>query len=222
MQGIRACVFDAYGTLFDVASGVQQCGDVLGQRSAELAQRWRDKQLDYTWLRGLQRRHADFAQVTAEALAFALDSMGIDDAALQGRLLRLYDRLACYPEVQDCLRRLRRHGLVTAILSNGTPVMLASLAAAGGLDDLFDHLLSVEEVGVFKPDPRVYQLAVDRLDLAPEQILFLSSNGWDAHAASAFGLKVAWCNRGGLPPERLPGAPDAVIRSLAEVPGLLD
>jgi 2-haloacid dehalogenase len=221
MNAVGACLFDAYGTLFDVGSAAAACRDLLGDRWAVIAAAWRDKQLDYTWLRAAQGRHADFARVTADALDFTLAQFGIEDRALAERLLRLYRRLACYPEVPDCLRRLRRAGIRTAILSNGTPDMLAELVQGAGLDDLFDDILSVEEVGVFKPHPDVYRLAVDRLGLPAHEIMFLSSNGWDAHGASAFGLRVIWCNRTGQPPEHLPGRPEAEIRSLAELPELL-
>ena len=137
------------------------------------------------------------------------------------RLLRLYLQLAAFPEVRDVLERLRRAGLKTAILSNGTPAMLSAVVAHNGLAGLFDAVLSVEEVGVFKTHPSVYQLAVDRLGVPARAISFQSSNGWDAWAASAFGMRVVWCNRYGQRPERLPGAPDAMLTSLAPLPELL-
>ena len=222
MIGIRGCVFDAYGTLFDVASGVQRCADVLSDRAARLAALWRDKQLQYSWLRAVQDRHADFWQVTADALDFALDSLRVTDAALRARLMQHYLTLDAYPDVPPALRELRDRGLTTAILSNGSPAMLAAAVTGSGLGNLVDQVLSVEEVGVYKPDRRVYQLAVDRLALPAAEIVFISSNGWDAWAASAFGMKVVWCNRSGQTRERLPGAPDHEIRSLAELPPLLE
>ena len=218
--GVRACVFDAYGTLFDVASAALRQRDVLGDKAPALAAQWRDKQLQYTWLRAAQGRHADFQQVTREALAFCMQQLGID-AGLEDRLMRSYDALAAYPEVPDVLRRLRQAGQITAILSNGTPAMLAALVTSAQLDGLFDHVISVESVGHFKPHPAVYRQAVQLLGLAPEQICFQSSNGWDAYAASAFGMRVVWCNRLGQPAERLPGAPDAQVSTLAQLPALL-
>jgi 2-haloacid dehalogenase len=221
LTGIRACVFDAYGTLFDVAAAAPRCRDVLGDRIASLAALWRDKQLQYSWLRGLQGRHADFWQVTGDALDHALETLGIDDRALRERLMELYLALDAYPEVPAVLQQLKTAGMTTAILSNGSPRMLAAAVGAARLDALLDHVLSVEAVGVFKPHPKVYQLAVDRLGVPAAAIAFQSSNGWDAHAASAFGMRVIWCNRSGQKRERLPGAPDREVRSLAELPALL-
>ena len=218
---VRACVFDAYGTLFDFASAAAGCGDVLGDRAAAVTALWRDKQLQYTWLRGLQGRHADFWQVTGDALDFTLETLGIADANVRDRLMSLYRRLECFPEVPQVLRRLKEAGFVTAILSNGSPAMLADAVAGAKLGSLLDHVLSVEEVGVFKPHARVYGLAVDRLGVPASAIAFQSSNAWDAHAASAFGMRVVWCNRYGQRRERLPGTPDREIRSLAELPALL-
>ena len=221
LPGIRACVFDAYGTLFDVAAAASRCADVLGARAQPLAQLWRDKQLQYSWLRGLQGRHADFWQVTGDALDYALETLGIDDRALRERLMDLYLALDAFPEVPRVLKRLKDAGLTTAILSNGSPRMLDAAVAAAKLGGLLDHVLSVETVGVFKPHPKVYQLALDRLALPAAAIAFQSSNGWDAYAASAFGMRVVWCNRYGQRPERLPGAPDRVVQSLSELPALL-
>ncbi len=222
LHGIRACVFDAYGTLFDVASAAQRCADALGIDTARrLAMLWRDKQLQYSWLRAIQGRHADFWQVTGDALDFALDALKIAVPGLRERLMQLYLTLDAYPEASAVLRQLRDGGTGTAILSNGSPEMLAAAVNHAGLADLFDHVLSVEEIGVYKPHSKVYQLACDRLGVTAETILFVSSNGWDAWAASAFGMHAVWCNRQGLARERLPGAPDHEIRSLAELPALL-
>ncbi len=221
LSGIRACVFDAYGTLFDFASAAAGCADVLGDQAAPLTALWREKQLQYSWLRAVQGRHADFWQVTGEALDFALEALRLHDAGLRERLMNLYLTLAAFPDVSQVLRALRAAGLRTAILSNGSPAMLRAAVENAGLGDLLDLSLSVEEVGVYKPHPKVYQLAVDRLALMPGAIVFLSSNAWDAYAASAFGLRTIWCNRYGQAPERLPGAPDREIRSLADLPELV-
>lgn len=218
---VSACVFDAYGTIFDFASAAARCTDVLGDKTAAVTTLWRDKQLQYTWLRTLQGRHADFWQVTGDALDFTLETLGLAQAGVRDRLMGLYRTLDCFPEVPDVLRRLKERGFATAILSNGSPSMLADVVAAAGLGDLIDHVWSVEEVGVFKTHPRVYQLAVDRLGVPASGISFQSSNAWDAHAASAFGMRVVWCNRYGQRRERLPGAPDREVRSLAELPALI-
>jgi 2-haloacid dehalogenase len=221
LSGVKACVFDAYGTLFDFASAARACPDVPGEAADGLTALWRDKQVQYTGLRAAQGRHADFAQVTADALDFALETLRLERPGLRGRLLDLYLTLAAFPEVPDVLARVRRAGLQTAILSNGTPAMLAAAVAGAGLAGALDAVLSVEEVGAFKPDRRVYQLAVDRLGIAAGTIAFVSSNGWDAYAASAFGMQVVWCNRYGQRRERLPGAPDREITTLAELPALV-
>jgi 2-haloacid dehalogenase len=221
LAGIRACVFDAYGTLFDFASAAAGCRDRLGDDAERLTVLWRDKQLQYAWLRSLQGRHADFWQVTGEALDFALETLGLDAPGLRDRLMNLYLTLDAFPEVSGMLHRLKTAGLITAILSNGSPAMLNGAIGNAGLDGLFDAVLSVEEVGIYKPHAKVYQLAVDRFGLAADAILFLSSNGWDAYAASAFGMRVAWCNRYGQPAENLPGRPEREIRTLAELPALL-
>jgi 2-haloacid dehalogenase len=221
LTGIRACVFDAYGTLFDFASAAERSRDVLGDKTDTLAALWRDKQLQYTWLRGLQGRHADFWQVTGDALDYALETLAIEKVGLRDRLMNLYLALDAFPEVPDMLRRLKQAGMPTAILSNGAPKMLDAIVRGAKLEALLDAVLSVEEVGVFKPHPKVYQLAVDRLGVPEASIAFQSSNAWDAHAASAFGMKVVWCNRYGQRRERLPGAPDREVKTLAELPALV-
>jgi len=221
LAGVQACVFDAYGTLFDFASAARGCRDVLGDAIEKLTLLWRDKQLQYTWLRGLQGRHADFWQVTGDALDFALDTLELTEPGLRERLMQLYLALDPFPEVPEMLRRLRAAGLWTAILSNGSPEMLSAAVENAGLVGLLDHVLSVELVGVYKPHPKVYRLACDRLSLDAGAILFISSNAWDVHAASAFGMRTVWCNRYGQRRERLPGRPDREIGSLAELPPLI-
>ena len=221
LTGVRACVFDAYGTVFDYASAAAKCRAELGDAFEKLNSVWREKQLHYTWLRTIQGLHVDFQQVTGEALDYALEVVGMTDTALRSRLMTLYFELDCFPEIPEMLLRLKQIGMKTAILSNGSPKMLDAVVNNAGLGDLFDAVLSVEEVGMFKPHRSVYQLAVDRLGVAADAISFQSSNAWDAYAASAFGMRVVWCNRYRQPHEQLPGAPDREIQSLTELPDLV-
>lgn len=221
LAGIKACVFDAYGTVFDFGTAAAGCADVLGDQAGPLTALWRDKQLAYSWLRGMQGLHAPFWQVTGEALDYSLEAMGIREAGLRERLMELYLRLDAFAEVPGVLRRLKDAGFATAILSNGSPDMLASAVQNAGLGPLLDAVLSVDEVGVFKPHPSVYRLAVERLGVMAGEVAFMSSNAWDAHAASAFGMRVVWCNRYAQPRERLPGAPDVELTDLSSLPDLL-
>src|SRR5260370_30332526 len=189
LKGVRGCVFDAYGTVLDYASAGAGCRGVLGERLGPLTTLWRDKQLQCTWLRALQGRHADFWQVTGEALDFALETLEINRSGLRERLLNLYLTLGAFPEVPDALARLKQGGMRTAILSNGSPQMLKAALEGAQINHLLDAVLSVEEGGIYKPHPRVYQLAVDRLGLEAGAIAFQPSNAPDAHAASAVGMR---------------------------------
>ena len=195
LEGIRACIFDAYGTLFDYRSAASRCRDVLGENFDQLNALWREKQLQYSWLRAIQGRHVDFWQVTGEALDFALDTAAIADSAVRDRLMAMYLKLDVFPEVPDMLKRLNVAGLKTAILSNGSPEMLDAAVRNAGIGSLLDAVLSVEAVGVYKPHPKVYQYAIDQLGIKAGEIAFQSSNAWDAHAASLCGMRVIWCNR---------------------------
>jgi 2-haloacid dehalogenase len=221
LTGVRACVFDAYGTLFDVNSAAQQAQNVLHEKWQQLAEVWRMKQLQYTWLRSLTGRHVDFWQLTVEALEFALDSLQLGNPQLRDQLMELYLQLSAYPEVPNTLLRLKTGGLKCAILSNGSPRMLAAAVKNAGIKDLLDAVLSVEEVKVYKPHPTVYQLAVDRLGLKASAIWFVSSNGWDAYSAKAFGFHAIWCNRSSQAPERIAETPDAEIRTLSDLPAII-
>ena len=221
LHGIKACVFDAYGTLFDFAAAARRCKDVLGADVDRLTALWRDKQLQYTWLRAAQGRHADFWQVTGDALDFALETLGIDKPGIRDRLMYLYLTLDPFPEVADVLERLKSAGMRRAILSNGSPKMLDAAVRSARLETLLDSVLSIEEVGLYKPHPKVYQLAVDRLSVPASAISFQSSNAWDAYAASSFGMKVVWCNRYRQRKERLPGQPDHEIETLVELPKII-
>jgi 2-haloacid dehalogenase len=221
LQGIRACVFDAYGTLLDHASAARRCRDALGDKLDELVSIWRTKQLQYTWLRSLESRHADFWQVTGDALDFALETVGIENGGVRARLMDLYLTLEPFPDVREALTRLKAAGLTTAILSNGTHAMLETAINGAGLGGLIDAIYSVDAVGVFKPHPNVYRLATAGLGMPADAIAFQSANAWDAYAASAFGMRVVWCNRYRQRPERLPGQPDREIESLTELPQLV-
>jgi len=221
LSGIELCVFDAYGTVFDIASVARGAEAELGPQWEALSDLWRTKQLQYTWLRGLAGHHADFWQVTGDALDFALATLGLEQAALRERLMQLYLRIHAYPEVPATLQILREAGLRTAILSNGSPAMLEAAVGNARLAHLLDAVLSVESVGVFKPHPDVYTLACRHFDVPAEHICFLSSNGWDAYSARAFGFRVLWCNRFGQAPERLPDTPDGQIDTLAALPSWL-
>jgi 2-haloacid dehalogenase len=196
-------VFDAYGTLLDVHSAMQRHAARLGPNWRQLSAAWRAKQLEYTWVRSLTgpAYHQDFADLTDSALAFVAADHGITDPDLLGDLRDAYRDLDAYPEVPDMLRAIRSHGIPTAILSNGSPAMLAQGVRAAGLDVLLDEVLSVESVGVFKPDPRVYDFAIQRLGGDASKLVFVSSNAWDAFAAQARGMRVVWVNRSAQPDE---------------------
>jgi 2-haloacid dehalogenase len=221
IPNIKACVFDAYGTLFDVHSAVGKYSERLGDVADQVSGIWRTKQLEYSWLRSLMKKHTDFWQITQDALDYALDVFNIMDKQLRSDLINAYLELECYPEVPDTLVKLEESGRQIAILSNGSPVMLEAVVKSSGLEDLVQIILSVEMVGIFKPDPAVYQLAVDQLGITAAEIVFMSSNAWDAVGAMAFGLRVAWVNRFDQRPERLPFQPDIEIKTLDQLPGLL-
>jgi 2-haloacid dehalogenase len=219
---IAACVFDAYGTLFNVHAPLARMSGRIGGKAAELSQLWRQKQLEYTWLRSLMHEHADFWQITNDALDYALAAFGIEDTVLREKLLDLYLALEAYPDARPCLEALSRRGMPAAILSNGTPAMLEAAAKSAALRELIGQIISVEEVGVFKPDPRVYGRCLERLRLKhPAQILFVSANTWDAQAAQRFGFNVARIDRFGLKDEKIPGRPQALLKSLDEVPAMV-
>jgi 2-haloacid dehalogenase len=222
---ITACVFDAYGTLFDVAAAARVAaaepgGAALGAAWPKLAADWRAKQLGYSWLRATAGQHCDFWQVTGEALDWALEASGLADPALRARLLALYWELAAFPEVPAMLAALKAAGFSTAILSNGAPAMLEGAVASAGIGGMLDAVLSVESVGVFKPHPSVYGLVTAEFDCAPGEVLFVSSNGWDAAFGALFGFQTAWVNRAGEPMDRLPAKPAHVLADLTPIPEL--
>ncbi|WP_299816765.1 haloacid dehalogenase type II [uncultured Jannaschia sp.] len=223
---INTCIFDAYGTLFDVSAAARAAAEegavpALAENWRKVAADWRERQLQYTWIRAITGEHADFWKVTTDALDYALDAsdLGGDDA-LRDRLCALYMDLAAYEEVPDTLVALKDAGLATGILSNGTPEMLQSAARSAGITRLLDHVLSVESVGIYKPSFKVYDLVNRAFDCEKDNVLFVSSNGWDVAAAAGYGFRTAWVNRAGLPMDRLPWRPDDVIEDLNGVPAL--
>ena len=221
LEGIGACVFDAYGTLFDVAAAAGHCQAELGDKWQPLADIWRQKQLQYTWLRSLMGDDVDFWQITQDGLDFAMASLGIDDAELRGRLLDLYMKLDCYPEVPEVLGRLKAAGMKTAVLSNGSPAMLAAAVEGSNLTDLLDAVISVDDLRIYKPTPAVYAQVGQRLGVDGAGVAFQSSNAWDAHGAAAYGFQVVWVNRFGQAAERLPGTPRAEVDSLRPLPEIV-
>ncbi|MBR0568918.1 haloacid dehalogenase type II [Azoarcus sp. L1K30] len=221
LKGIEACVFDAYGTLFDISSVAEGAESALGDKAKPVLDLWRAKQLQYTWLRGLAGHHADFWQVTGEALSFALASFDLDRAELKVQLMAAYMSIQAYPEVAETLRQLKDDGMRLVILSNGSPAMLTAAVTNARLKPFFDKILSVEEVGIFKPHPLVYALPEKHLGVAAGRCCFISSNSWDAFSAKAYGYRVMWCNRFNQLPECLPTMPDGVMSSLATLPGVV-
>lgn len=218
---VTACVFDAYGTLFDVAAAAREAAEEIGPRWPAFAETWRQKQLTYSWLRSLMGQYADFWQVTGEALDYALAAHKLVDPRLKDRLMRQYENLAAYPEVPDVLARLRTAGFRTGILSNGSPAMLRSACTAAGIAHLLDHVISVDAVRLFKPDMRVYALAKDAFGVAAHEIAFFSANGWDAQGGKCAGFNTIWINRAGAQAETLPFQPDAEAADLAAAVRLL-
>jgi 2-haloacid dehalogenase len=221
IQNVRACVFDAYGTLFDIHAPTAAIADELGEKAQSLSNMWRTKQLQYTWLRSLMGEYTDFWQVTGDGLDYALAAHDIDNPDIRQRLMDLYMTLDAYPDAVATLQQLKGAGYATGILSNGSPDMLAAAVKNSGLAPLLDEVLSVQEVGIFKPSERVYHLAVDRVGVSPQEICFVSANAWDASGAANFGFQVVYLNRFSQPAERLPGTPKAVIKSLADLPPVL-
>ncbi|XXK28930.1 haloacid dehalogenase type II [Arenicellales bacterium nBUS_45] len=220
LNGIKACVFDAYGTLFDVHSAVAQHTHQMANASI-VSMLWRSKQLEYTWLRTLMGRYVDFWQVTGDALDFALDTHGISDSQLRADLMQAYLGLSCYLEVPEVLNELKSKDIRCAILSNGSPDMLSAAVNHAGLQAYFDAVLSVDGIQMYKPDPRVYQQAVDALGVDASEIAFQSSNAWDAAGADAFGFRVIWVNRFDQKAERLGTSVAAEINDLSSLTDLI-
>ena len=222
LTGIKACVFDAYGTMFDVNAAAAHLKDELGDKEAKLSEIWRLKQLQYTWLRSLMgNAYVDFWQVTQDGLDYAMEAVGLSDEGLRQRLLDLYWKLDSYPEVPRVLSALKAGGLYTGILSNGSPDMLEGAVESSGITGNLDAVLSVHEHGFYKPRPEIYQMVPERFGIDAREVCFMSSNAWDAAAAAHFGFQVCWVNRFNQPRERLPGEPSNILATLDELPPLL-
>ena len=224
---ISVCVFDAYGTLFDVAAAARVAAEQPGQEKLaevwpKLANDWRLKQLQYTWLRAVTGDHTPFWEVTKDGLDWAMEASGLDDPVLRETLLALYWELPAYPEVPDMLAQLKTDGQQTAILSNGSPEMLEGAVDFADVGGWLDAVLSVEDVGIFKPASVVYDMVGKRFDVTPDQVLFVSSNGWDAAAAAGYGFKTVWVNRAGDPVDRLPAKPTHQLNDLTGIPELVE
>ncbi len=216
-------VFDAYGTLFDVNAAAQAAAAEPDHAALQavwpkLAFDWRRKQLEYSWLRAVADRHCDFWNVTEDGLDWALEAQGLDDPATRKRLLELYWELAAYPEVPAMLATLKAAGKQTAILSNGSPAMLEAAVKSAGIGEQLNAVLSVESVGVFKPHAKVYDMVQHRFGCAREEVLFVSSNGWDIAGAADYGFHTAWVNRAGDPVDRLFGRPHHILKDLTTIP----
>ena len=225
LMAITTCIFDAYGTLFDVAAAAREAAGEPGQEALAanwqaLARDWRLKQLQYTWLRAVADAHADFWQVTQDGLDWAMEANDLNDLQLRERLLALYWELSAYPEVPQMLAALKQAGLNTAILSNGSPDMLDGAVRSADIGAFLDDVLSVQDVGVFKPHRSVYQMVLDRFGGVVDDVLFVSSNGWDAAAAAGFGFRTVWVNRASEPMERLPWKPAHVLSDLVKIPDM--
>ena len=214
-MALKAYVFDAYGTLFDVHSAVSRHADVVGENPARISEVWRNKQLEYTWVRTGMDRYKDFWHLTEDALEFALKSIPGSNQDCKNVLLEAYMSLDCYLEVPGVLKTLKNSGFKTAILSNGSPQMLSAAVNSAGLSDLLDHQFSVDEIGIFKTDPATYAMITNEYGIQPNEVAFQSSNRWDIAGATAFGFKCHWINRTCQPDEYLDLAPEKVLEDLS-------
>ena len=220
---IKSCVFDAYGTLFDINSAARRCANEPGREKfseywTEISARWREKQLSYSWLLTILKQYADFWEITENALDYALDTVGLSsDSELKQRLLKLYAELDSYSEVRSVLSELKDKGISCSILSNGSKLMLNSAIQSSRIENLIDKVMSVDDVRTFKPDPLVYRLVIDSLSCQTKEVLFISSNGWDIVGAASYGFQTMWINRFGAPIDRLPFKPDSIASDLTGI-----
>ena len=217
MNKIKACIFDAYGTLFDVNAACRELSKEVGDSWEQLASLWRLRQVEYTWLRNSMDEYIDFWQITSDALDYAMETLGIENNELREQLLNLYLKLEAYPEVKVLLTKLKQRGLKTGILSNGSMKMLNSAVDNANIREYLDEILSVEECEIYKPSSKVYDLVKIKMQINKENVLFFSSNAWDMHAASNYGFNTIWVNRFNAKLEKLPGKPINIVNSLEKI-----
>ncbi|MDC3043756.1 haloacid dehalogenase type II [Candidatus Pelagibacter sp.] len=220
MKNIKAIIFDAYGTLFDVNSAAEKCKEKLGDKWEGFAYYWRTTQLEYTWLRSLMRRHKDFWQITEDSLDKSMNFYNIDNS-MRSELLNLYKVLSPFAEVRDALKKLKQSNYRLAILSNGTPDLLNELVVSNQLKDIFDDIFSVEEAGIFKPDSKVYDLPINKYNIEKNEVLFLSANTWDVSGAGNYGYNTVWVNRNNNIFDKLDFEPNQQISNLSELLDLI-
>ena len=220
MKNVKAIIFDAYGTLFDVNSAAEKCKDKIGDKWEPFANFWRTTQLEYTWLRSLMGRHKDFWQVTEDSLDKSMKAFNID-SLMKNELLNLYKVLSPYKEVSETLKALKEKKFKLAILSNGTPSLLNELVKSNNLNDLFDDIFSIEEVGVYKPDSKVYDIPVKKYKIKKDEITFLSANTWDVSGGGNYGYQAIWVNRNNNIFDNLDYKPTNEIKSLKELTNLI-
>ena len=216
MKNIKAIIFDAYGTLFDVNSAAEKCKDKIGDKWEDFANFWRTTQLEYTWLRSLMKRHEDFLQVTEGSLDKSMKAFKIDPS-MKNELLNLYKVLSPFKEVPEALKTLKAKKFKLAILSNGTPSLLNELVSSNNLNDLFDDLFSVEEVGIYKPDSKVYDLPIKKYKIEKNEVAFLSANTWDVSGGGNYGFNSIWVNRNNSIFDNLDYKPLNEIKNLTEL-----
>ena len=220
MKKIKAIIFDAYGTLFDVNSAAEKCKEKLGDKWEGFANYWRTTQLEYTWLRSLMRRHKDFWQITEDSLDKSMNFYNIDNS-MRSELLNLYKVLSPFTEAKDALKKLKQSNYKLAILSNGTPDLLNELVVSNQLKDIFDDIFSVEEAGIFKPDSKVYDLPINKYNIEKNEVLFLSANTWDVSGAGNYGYNTVWVNRNNNIFDKLDFEPNKQISNLSELLDLI-
>ena len=216
MKNIKAIIFDAYGTLFDVNSAAEKCKDKIGDKWESFANYWRTTQLEYTWLRSLMKRHKDFWQITEDSLDKSMKTYEID-SSMRNELLDLYKILSPFSEVPEVLKKLKEKNLKLAILSNGTPALLNELVKSNNLDNLFDDLFSIEEVGIYKPDSKVYDMPVKKYNIEKNEITFLSANTWDVSGGGNYGYNSIWVNRNNNIFDNLDYKPKLEIKNLIDL-----
>ena len=221
MNKIKVCIFDAYGTLFDVNAACRELSIEVGDKWQDLAILWRLRQTEYTWLRNSMNEYINFWNITEDALEYAMDTLNIKNDKLKNKLLELYLKLEAYPEVKKVLTQLKKEGYETGILSNGSEAMLASAVKNAQIQNLLDKVLSVEKCKVYKPSHKVYDLVEKEFNIKKNNVAFFSSNAWDMHAAANYGFKTIWVNRFDGKLERLPGKPYKIVQSLEKITGIL-